>query len=115
MIGTGGTGWTDALTWGNTGVNAGMDYIRWTLCNTFNPAPKSWYISIKRSPEFIAIYDKTVTVPTLNEAENTGAENGQADVRRRDGTACLGFTVHGCRPKICPYQFRLSPSPDMES
>jgi peptide/nickel transport system substrate-binding protein len=72
MTGTGGTGWTDALTWGNTGVNAGLDYIRWTLCNTFNPAPKSWYISIKRSPEFTAIYDKTVTVPTLNEAEILG-------------------------------------------
>jgi ABC-type transport system substrate-binding protein len=74
MTGTGGTGWTDALTWGNTGVNASIDYIRWTLCNTFNPAPKSWYISIKRSPEFVAIYDKTVTVPTLNEAEKLGQQ-----------------------------------------
>jgi peptide/nickel transport system substrate-binding protein len=69
MVGTGGTGWTDALTWGNTGVNAGLDYVRWTLCNTFNPAPKSWYISIKRSPEFISVYNQTVNAPTLEKAE----------------------------------------------
>jgi peptide/nickel transport system substrate-binding protein len=70
MVGVGGTGWTDELTWGNTGVNAGLDYVRWTLCNTFNPAPKSWYISLQRSPAFVDIYNRTVTAPTVEKAED---------------------------------------------
>ena len=39
----GGQGWTNSFSYGITGVNAGLDYVRWTLANTFAPIPNGWY------------------------------------------------------------------------
>jgi len=72
MVAPGGTGWTDALAYGGTGVNAGLDYIRWTIANTFTTQPKGWYSSAIKTPAFAALYDQLVAVPTLEEAEAIG-------------------------------------------
>ena len=72
MVAPGGTGWTDALVYGGVGVNAGLDYVRWTIANTFTTQPKGWYSSVIKTPAFSTLYDQMVTVPSLEEAEAIG-------------------------------------------
>ncbi len=74
ITGAGGTGWTDSLIWGGTGINGGDDYIRWTICNTFSPQPKAIMTSILKSPAYIDLWNQANYVRTMPEAEAIGTK-----------------------------------------
>ncbi len=67
-----GTGWTDGLIFTATGINAGIDYLRWTVCSTISPQPKAQNLSILKTPEYVALWDQTIYARTLSEAEESG-------------------------------------------
>lgn len=69
-----GTGWTDSMIYGGTGMNGGLDYIRWTICNTFSPQPKAIMTSVLKSPAYVDLWNQVNYVRTMPEAEVIGSK-----------------------------------------